>query len=104
MLRCIPVIFKGTVRSTLDPFFQYTNLRLCSALGQSALTPEDNISTISLKLGCIHLDDLVEEEGANFFFGKPQLRALTCVLARDLQGVACDEATLSLDIETDVQT
>ena len=98
-----PTLFKGTIRSNLDPFSQYADLELWSALRQSTLIPADEASITSRTPGSIHLDDVVEEEGANFSLGQRQLMALARALVRSSQIIVCDEATSSLNVETDEQ-
>ncbi|CAF9921596.1 hypothetical protein IMSHALPRED_005213 [Imshaugia aleurites] len=56
------------------------------------------------KSSYIHLDDVVEEEeGANFSLGQRQLMALARAFVRISHTIVCDEATSSLNMETDVQ-
>jgi ATP-binding cassette subfamily C (CFTR/MRP) protein 1 len=93
-----PTLFKGTIRSNLDPFHEHSDLELWSALRQANLV--SNEATMDDEApGRIHLDAQVDEEGLNFSLGQRQLLALSRALVRGSQIIVCDEATSSVDFE-----
>ncbi|KAL8366776.1 hypothetical protein RB595_008774 [Gaeumannomyces hyphopodioides] len=120
-----PTLFKGTVRNNLDPFDEHSDLELWDALRQADLVGPDNTapiaSTVPVQEGQaataeaaangnakavtsrIHLDSIVEEEGLNFSLGQRQLMALARALVRGSRIIVCDEATSSVDMETDAK-
>jgi ABC-type multidrug transport system fused ATPase/permease subunit len=95
-----PTPFQGTIRSNLDPFNKHADIELWSALRQADLFGQDQ-DIKDTKGHRIHLDAPVEEEGTNFSLGQRQLMALARALVRGSQIIVCDEATSSVDFETD---
>nr|POE51663.1 oligomycin resistance atp-dependent permease yor1 [Quercus suber] len=94
-----PTLFRGTIRSNLDPFDEHEDIELWNALRQADLVGAEQ--TMQDESGRIHLDTAVEDEGLNFSLGQRQLLALARALVRGSQIIVCDEATSSVDFETD---
>lgn len=108
-----PVLFNGTIRQNLDPFHTYDDKVLWDALRRCGLIESFQLDRVKNTkydpkrrvnyddLHKFHLDQPVDDEGCNFSLGERQLIALARSLVRDSKILILDEATSSVDYETD---
>ncbi|CDZ96790.1 Multidrug resistance-associated protein/mitoxantrone resistance protein, ABC superfamily [Phaffia rhodozyma] len=97
-----PLLWNGTIASNLDPDGTCTPEQLLSALKRTHLLADPDASPeVQARLEKFKLGAMVQDDGANFSAGERQLVALARVVVRDPRIVILDEATSSVDMETD---
>ncbi|OUT20980.1 hypothetical protein CAS74_003977 [Pichia kudriavzevii] len=89
-----PVLFRGDIRRNLDPFGETDDNVLREALA---------LASGSFDNDKFALDTFVEDDGSNFSLGERQVIALCRALIRKSKILILDEATSSVDYETDAR-
>lgn len=104
-----PVLFSGSIKKNLDPFSEHSDEKLWDALRRANLLTAEDIEAAKGQskdddnLNKFHLEQFVEDEGSNFSLGERQLIAFARALVRETKVLVLDEATSSVDYETDAK-
>ncbi|KAJ7172563.1 multidrug resistance-associated ABC transporter [Mycena filopes] len=97
------VLFLGTLRENLDPEGSKTDADLISVLQRAWLLPREGGAPDPVADSKFSLDSTIGDEGSNYSAGEKQLLALCRALVKNSSIIVLDEATSSVDVETDAK-
>ncbi|KAI0674258.1 multidrug resistance-associated ABC transporter [Trametes maxima] len=97
------LLFKGTLRENLDPTNTRTDAELIDSLRRAWLLPRDGTPLDPVAEAKFSLTSSVTDEGSNYSAGEKQLIALCRALVKNSRIIVLDEATSSVDVETDAK-
>eukprot|EP00761_Pharyngomonas_kirbyi_P013067 gb/GECH01013094.1/.p1 GENE.gb/GECH01013094.1/~~gb/GECH01013094.1/.p1 ORF type:complete len:1376 (+),score=357.92 gb/GECH01013094.1/:1-4128(+) len=101
-----PFLFSGQLRENLDPFDRHTEDQIWTVLQRAHLHQSlkkrfDELDPEERKNASNILEMSVAENGENFSVGQRQLICLARAMLRRVKILVMDEATASVDLETD---
>ena len=95
-----PKLFKGSIRTNLDPFDEHTDDELVSTLRSVGLAGD---GTTGLETVAMALSTNVDDDGLNLSLGQRQLLTLGRALVRGSRITLLDEATTAIDHAMDAK-